>query len=148
MTGQQYLNTLIRMKDNIKFMTEKKNEIMEQAASAGGIDLSRERVQVSHTYDKIGKQVVEVAELSERIKQEQNRYLEKENEMIEKIRQLHDSNYVSVLYKIYVQQKSFDRFDRVAEETEHTLFWVNKWHDKAVKSFQMNHTEIRRSTRR
>ena len=139
MTAQQYLNTLIRMKDNIKFMTEKKNEIMEQAASAGGIDLSRERVQVSHTYDKIGKQVVEVAELSERIKQEQNCYLEKENEMIEKIRQLHDSNFVSVLYKIYVQQKSFDQ---VAEETKHTFFWVSKWHDKAVKSFQMVHTDF------
>lgn len=139
MTAKEYLNSLKHRKQKIDRLTEKRSEIMEKTASAGGIDMSRECVQVSRANDRICNAVSEMAEIDEQIEQEKIRYLEDEREVMQKIRELRDVNYVQVLYKVYVQLKSFKQ---VTEETKHTFPWVLKWHDKAVQAFEKLHEDF------
>lgn len=132
MTAKEYLNGLKYRKQRIDRLMEKRSEIMEKAASTGSIDMSRERVQVSRTNDRICNAVSEMAEIDEQIEQQKREYFEEMDSMTQRIRELRDVNYIQVLYKVYVQLKSFKQ---VAGETKHSFSWVLKWHDEAVQAF-------------
>lgn len=139
MIAVRYLESLKWQKHKIADLMDKRDTIREKAASAGSIDFSREKVQVSHTNDRLADAAVDLSELTERIEQAQAQYYDLENEIISKIRELHNLKYEKILYKVYIQ---FKAFPQIASELKHGVGWIRKLHDDAVQEFAEVHRDF------
>lgn len=120
-------------KQRINGMMEEKFKIINNLTNVGGVDYGRERVQVSYSNDRLCNAFIESFDLDEQIEQEQMKYFEEEQELVQKIRGLRNNNYIQVLYKVYVQ---FKPFNIVAKDVDHGRWWVAKYHDEAVAFFE------------
>lgn len=139
MIAVRYLESLKRQKHKIADLIDKRDTIREKVASAGSINYSQVKVQVSHNNDNLTNAVIKVTELTERIKQERAEYFSLENEIISKIRALHNTGYNLALYGVYVQMKSFRE---IADHSKHSFSWVKKHHDDGIQEFSEVHREF------
>lgn len=139
MIAVRYLESLKRQKHEIADLTDKRDTIREKVASAGSIDFSREKVQVSHTNDRLADAAVDLAELTERIEQEKGCYFSLEDEIINKIRALRTLKYEQVLYKVHIQ---FKGFPQIAKELKHGVGWIRKLYDDGIQEFSEVHREF------
>lgn len=139
MIAVRYLESLKRQKYEIVDLIERRETVRQKVASAGSINYSRVKVQVSHNNDNLTNAVIKVTELTERIEQTQAQYFSLENEIISKIRALHNTGYNLALYGVYVQMKSFRE---IADHSKHSFSWVRKYHDDAIQEFSEVHREF------
>lgn len=139
MIAVRYLESLKRQKYKITDLTERREMLYQKVASAGSINYSQVKVQTSHNNDALTSAVVKVSELTERIEQAQEQYFVLENEIISKIRGLHNLKYEQVLYKVYIQ---FKAFPEIASELKHGVGWIRRLHDDAVQEFFEVHRDF------
>lgn len=59
-------------KQHIEDMLDYRKELQERATNIGSIDISKERVQTSHTTDRVSTMVVELAELDQKIEKKKS----------------------------------------------------------------------------
>lgn len=136
---EKYFQSILDKKQHIEDMLNYRKELQERAASTGGIDISKERVQTSHTTDRVASMVVKLTELDQKVEKEKIELWAVTDECVTKIRKLRDKNYIQVLTKIYVQFKSHKQ---VAVETNHRIGWVFKKHDEAMQLFNQVHYDF------
>lgn len=139
MIAVRYLESLKRQKYKIADLIERRETLRQKVASAGSINYSQVKVQTSHNNDALTSAVVKVSELTERIEQAQAQYFVLENEIISKIRGLHNLKYEKVLYKVYIQ---FKAFPQIASELKHGVGWIRRLHDDAVQEFSEVHRDF------
>lgn len=133
LTARQYLSQLETIDETINQDLERLSEMKESAMCTGGIDYGRERVQTSAVGDKLCKDVVKYTMFDQRINDEIDRFVNAKNQIIAEIRELHNADYIKVLYKVYVQFKSLKI---TATEMKRSYNYVLDVHKKALKAFE------------
>lgn len=139
LSAKKYLSQLAVIDETINQDLERLSEMKENASRSKGIDYSRERVQTSSAGDKLCIDVTQYVMLNEEINAEIDRFVEAKQRIIKEIRELHDVNYVQVLYKVYVQFKTLTMASR---EMRRSYNYVLNVHKKALKEFEEIHKNL------
>ena len=139
LTAKKYLEQLQELDTNINQNLERLEEMKTSAASTGGIDYSRERVQTSTSGDKLCNDVTRYVTFNNEINAEIDRFVDAKNQIISEIRGLHVNHYIQVLFKVYVQFKSIKT---AATEMKMSYPYVREIHRKALKMFEETYENL------
>ena len=131
--AEKYLNTFINRKNRIYSLREKRNELFSKATGVKSVDLSRERVQVSHTSNFISDMSISLAELDEQIVKEWQQLEEDIFFLMQQLRLVRNVQYNRTLYKIYVEGKSYNQ---IAEEMNVRSNTVRTYRHKGIQAFE------------
>ena len=139
LTAEQYLSQLGTIDEAINQDIERLSEMKLNAMSTGGIDYSKERVQTSAVGDRLCSDVVRYTELDAHINAQIDKFVDAKEQIIREIRELHQVDYIKVLYRVYVQQKSLKL---TAAEMKKSYRFVRDVHKKALAAFEETHKNL------
>lgn len=132
MTAKRYLSELQLIQMEIEQLQEEREMYLEMATSIS-VRLIPVKVQTSGSVDRIGDNTSKAADLAMMIDKKINKLMEKQQEITNMIRGLHDKNYIQVLYKVYVQ---FKTIKQVAVEMKRSYTYTLELHKKALAAFE------------
>lgn len=139
LSAREYLGQLEELDINISQDLEQLEEMKRDACSTGGIDYSRDRVQTSISGDKLGGQVTRYVTFNEHINAEIDRFADAKEQIISEIRGLHDTHYIQLLFKVYVQ---FKTLKVAADEMKMSYQYVRNVHKKALAAFESTYANL------
>lgn len=132
MTAKEYLSELQLIQMEIEQLQEEREMYLEMATSIS-VRLSPVKVQTSGSVDRIGDNTSKAADLARMLDKKVNKMMEKQQEITNMIRGLHDKNYIQVLYKVYVQ---FKTIKQAAVEMKRSYTYTLELHKKALAAFE------------
>lgn len=124
---KEYLRQLHRLEVCIEQRQEELNRLRE-LIGCNAIDYG-ERVQTSPSADSIPNEVIRRVELEADISRKIERFLQLKHKIINEIQSLDNAVYVSILYKRYVEYKSYKE---IAAELKYNVSYVRQLHSKAL----------------
>lgn len=139
LSAKKYLSQLAVIDEAINQDLERLSEMKENTLCTGGIDYSRDRVQTSPVGDRLCSDVTRYTAFNEEINEEIDRFIDARERIIKEIRELHDVNYIQVLYKVYVQFKTLTMTSR---EMQRSYNFVLNVHKMALKEFEGMHKDL------
>lgn len=139
LSAREYLGQLEELDIKINQDLERLEEMKTDACNPGGIDYSKDRVQTSISGDKLGGQVTRYVTLNEYINAEIDRFVDTKEQIISEIRGLHDTHYIQLLFKVYVQFKSIRE---AAGEMKISYSYAVELHKKALKAFSETYKNL------
>lgn len=139
LSAREYLGQLEELDIKINQDLERLEEMKTDACNPGGIDYSKDRVQTSISGDKLGGQVTRYVTLNEYINAEIDRFADAKEQIISEIRGLHDTHYIQLLFKVYVQFKSIRE---AAGEMKISYSYAVELHKKALKAFSETYKNL------
>lgn len=140
MTVKKYLQQLRVLNIKIRQREEQIRELRSLAMGSGSLSSEGERVQTSIAGDKLSESVIKYIDLQAEVKQMIESYTQEQNKIISQIQSLEDSRYIEILYKRYVEFKSFEL---IACEMNYNYTWICELHGKALKAFETAETNRR-----
>lgn len=131
MTAKEYLE---RVKlENIKITQKMEQmELLQQAATSTGIDLSMDRVQ-SSSADGIPEIVMKYLRLEEEIEQEIEERESIRNEVINAIHELNDEKQIKVLYEKWIKGR---KVEDIASDFPYTVKHTWRIYTEAMKNIE------------
>ena len=114
-------------------------EIRESALSVGSIRYDKEQVQTSKSGDTLEKNVIRYLELEEQLEKESEELLNLKNKIINEIQSLDDDRFINILYKRYVEYKSYEL---IAVEMNYSFDYVKELHRDALIKFKIKHPTL------
>lgn len=127
---KEYLGQLKVLEIKIR---QKKDELESLIAESESVSINLgEKVQTS-AVNQLSEIVSKIVDLKMEIDQEVLKLLEKRNEIIELIHRLNNPLFIDVLYKRYVQYKTFED---IAEETKYSVRQIHRIHGYALSSIK------------
>lgn len=139
LSAREYLGQLEELDIKINQDLERLEEMKTDACSTGAIDYSRDRVQTSVSGNKLGGQVTRYISFNEYINAEINRFADAKEQIISEIRGLHDTHYMQLLFKVYVQ---FKNLKVAADEMKMSYQYVRNIHKKALAAFESTYLNL------
>ena len=134
MTAKEYLQQLQRLDIMINYKVKELDTLRLQIQSIGSIDYSKERVQTSPSGDaSFVKLIGRITDLEAEINAEIDKYVDKKHQIINQIHSLQNVNYISILFKRYVE---FKKFESIAIEMDFTYDHIRHLHGCALQDFQ------------
>lgn len=134
MKAKEYLQQLRRL-DTI--INQKNNELADlrmKSRSIGSVDSSKERVQTSPSGDASFVNIIgRMIDLEEEIKQETKAFVCEKHKIINQIQGLKNADYISLLYKRYVEYKSLGK---IAAEMNFSYDHIKHLHGYALIDFE------------
>lgn len=141
MKAKEYLQQLQRLDTVINQKIKEVHDLRLQAQSGGGggggggLDYSKERVQSSPSGDApFVKPICRIIDLEAEINAEIDRFVDEKHKIINQIQGLKNSDYISLLFKRYVE---FKKFETIAVEMNFTYQYVLNMHGYALKEFEI-----------
>lgn len=135
MKAKEYLQQLQRLDTVINQKIKEVHDLRLQAQSGGGLDYSKERVQSSPSGDApFVKPIRRIIDLEAEINAEIDRFVDEKHKIINQIQGLKNSDYISLLFKRYVE---FKKFETIAVEMNFTYQYVLNMHGYALKEFEI-----------
>ena len=135
MKAKEYLQQLQRLDTVINQKIKEVQDLRVQARSTGGLDYSKERVQLSPSGDApFVKPICRIIDLEAEINAEIDRFVDEKHKIINQIQGLKNSDYISLLFKRYVE---FKKFETIAVEMNFTYQYVLNMHGYALKEFEI-----------
>lgn len=131
MTAKEYLNQLKKLNCCIKNKKQELSELSEIIYTTPALDTSKEKVTTSvqnKGFDKIDNKI----DLEKEIAQQIEDFISLKHKIINDIHSLNRSEYIDILYKRYVQFKSFEE---IAVEMNYSYRHTTRIHGYALKSF-------------
>ncbi len=130
MKAKEYLQKVQRLDVVINQKMDEAVNLRLKSGSINGVDYSKQHGQTNHSLEApFVKSINRVIDLEEEID-----LLEGEkHEIINQIQNLPNSKHIEVLYKRYVE---FKTFEKVADEMNFTYQYVVELHGHALKNFQ------------
>ena len=132
MTTKDYLRQLRLLDIRIRQRQQQLSELRERAVSIGSRN-DGERVQTSSSNDKLSENIVKIVELEEKINRMIVIFEEKKDCLIGEIQSLEDDRFVELLFKKYVEFKSFEQ---IAVEMNYEYKWTCRLHGRALLAFE------------
>jgi len=140
MRAKEYLQQLQRLDTVINQKIEELDELRAMSLSTGCIDYSKERVQTSLSLDApFVRTIHRIIDLEEEINAEINKFIGKKHLIINQIQSLQNADYISLLYKRYVEYK---RFEQIAVEMNFTYQYVRELHGRSLREFESTYTNL------
>lgn len=138
MTAKEYLSELQLFNIRIEQLHEQKQMYLDMATSITAF-INPVKVQSSYQTDRMADAVSKAVDMDALIDEEINNLWRRKNEIIQQIQELHNSKYMQLLFKVYVQQKSIRGS---AIEMDMSYAYVIELHKKALSEFEKVHADI------
>ena len=132
MNAVQYLWQVKALDTKLKQREDQLKNIKQAALEAGATGFDAISVQSSAEGGRVERLVLRYLELEREIQEERVNLEEKKNEIIGQIHKLTNERYVVVLYKYFVENKSYDT---ISQELVYNYDYVKKLRIKATKIF-------------
>ncbi len=134
MKAKEYLQQLQRLDTVINQKIKELGDLRLKSQSTGSIDYSTERVQTSPSGDApFVKLICRIIDLEAEINAEIDKFIDEKHKIINQIQSLKNSDYISLLFKRYVE---FKKFEVIAVEMNFTYQYVLNMHGYALKEFE------------
>jgi len=129
MTTKEYLQQIRKLKNRVDQCIEQLDVLKSYGAKA--IDYSAVRVQTSPA-NQMEAVVIQITEEEARLNELLRQYIRQKREIVQQINSLTDERHVVILYKRYVEFKSFTI---IAKEMHYDYNWVCNLHGHALIAF-------------
>lgn len=139
MNVKKYLQQIRIFDTRIRQKRDLYNEVHESALSVGAIKYDKEQVQTSKLGDALEKNVIRYLELEEQLEKESEELLNLKNKIINEIQSLDDDRFINILYKRYVEYKSYEL---IAVEMNYSFDYVKELHRDALIQFKVKHPTL------
>mgnify|MGYP002546476161 CR=1 FL=1 len=139
LSARQYLGQLEVIDTKVQQKLEELETLMIGACGINGIDYSKDRVQTSSAGDTVGNAVTRYVSLNEEINAEIDEFADIKHKVIKEIQSLNNSNYIKVLFKVYVQYKSLKA---TADDMGISYQHVRNIHKKALEEFETMYSDL------
>lgn len=128
---KQYLEEIKAMRQAIQRLKRRRKNL-HLSVSFGGIDYSADRIQATPK-NKMEEAAVRMSERLEKLDAEIARLSIEIDDRIENIESLQNSTYRSILYKRYVEDKSWEK---ISVEMKYSYNYICNTHGKALKALE------------
>lgn len=128
----------------VKIEQKKKQleSIKEKVNSLSGPALSDVMGKKTNTYSKLESLIPEYVDLENEIKNDLLIFEKQKAEIINSIHELDDHRFIQLLFKRYVEYKSYEL---IAVEMNYTYDYVRELHKKAIVAFSITHKNTQSS---
>lgn len=134
MNAKEYLQNLKRLDTVIEQKIKELDNLKIMSTSIGSFDYSKERVQTSPDADApFVKTVEKICILQDEINREIDQFVDKKHRIINQIQELSNPKYIDVLFRRYVEYKSFET---IAVEMDLSYQYVIEIHGYALQEFE------------
>lgn len=134
MKAKEYLQQLQRLDTVINQKIKEVDDLRLKSRSVGSIDYSKERVQTSPSGDApFVKPICKIIDLEAEINAEIDKFVDEKHKIINQIQGLKNSDYISLLFKRYVEFKSLER---ICVEMNFSYDYIKHLHGYALKEFE------------
>lgn len=134
MKAKEYLQQLQRLDTVINQKIKELGDLRLKSRSTGAIDYSKKKVQTSPSGDApFVKLIGRIIDLEAEINAEIDVFVDEKHKIINQIQSLKNSDYISLLFKRYVE---FKKFETIAIEMNFTYQYVLNMHGYALKEFE------------
>lgn len=131
---KKYLMQIKLLDVKIKQKREEYESLKELTQSVGGLDYSKERVQIGFTSsDSLSNSVIRYIELEDEIKSDICKLVELRHNAIDMIHELTNEQYIEILYKRYIEYKSLEL---IAVEMNLSYDYVRHLHGQALNDLR------------
>lgn len=141
MTAKEYLQQVRSKNSEINNLMGDKEQLRELMYSFGGSP-EGERVQSSRNNDKLGSLYARLDKKEREITEKIDNLIDFKSKVSSEINQLCDGRYKEVLYKRYIQMKTWEL---IAVELNYTYNYVIQLHGQALLEFQKCHKNLLKS---
>lgn len=135
MWAKGYLTQIQMANIAIGQLENEKNELWESMISLPGLQYG-DRVQSSSIGDQIPNQISKYLEMVDKINAKKVQLSRLRHQIVWQIQALDRPEYVDLLYKKYVEDKSFEQ---IAVDMGYTYSWIKHLHKKALIAFETKH---------
>lgn len=133
MTAKQYLSQIRHLDTRINQRIREKELLQQEALSTGAIRYDKDRVQTSPDGTPRQLKLIEkAADMEAEINAMVDQMIDVRHIIIEQIQNLPDHRYVQILFKRYVEYKTFEQ---IAVDMSYTYKWVCDLHGAALDAF-------------
>ena len=132
MTAKEYLDEIGVITERIKQKEIQLECLRETAGGAAALRYDKVQIQNSPQGDMLEKKVIELIELEESILVEKVHLEKLRAQVISQIHELDDERYIKVLFKRYVEKKSYEL---IAVECSYTYDYIRELHSDAIRAF-------------
>ncbi len=140
MTAKEYLRE-IRVLDTK--ISQKEEQIANMRIPAenlmGAIRYDGDHVHVSASGSKVEELVLRYMALMEEVREEKLKYELEKQKRINEIHALNDARYIQILFKRYVEFKSYEM---MAVELSYSFDYVKELHRDALETFEKKHPTL------
>lgn len=134
MKAKEYLQQLQRLDTVINQKIKEVHDLRLQAQSGSGLDYSKERVQSSPSGDApFVKPICRIIDLEAEINAEIDKFVDEKHKIINQIQGLKNSDYISLLFKRYVEFKSLEK---ICVEMNFSYDYIKHLHGYALQDFE------------
>lgn len=134
MKAKEYLQQLQRLDTVINQKIKEVHDLRLQAQSGSGLDYSKERVQSSPSRDApFVKPICRIIDLEAEINAEIDKFVDEKHKIINQIQGLKNSDYISLLFKRYVEFKSLEK---ICVEMNFSYDYIKHLHGYALQDFE------------
>ena len=141
MKAKDYLQQLEKLDIIIDQKIKERSELRSLVTGVSGVDPSAERVQGGSLPGDTGfaKTINKIVDLEKEIDSDIDAFIDKKDEIINKIHGLQTAKYIVLLYKKYVQ---YERFEQIAVEMGYTYQYVIELHGYALQEFEKTYENL------
>jgi hypothetical protein len=137
--AQKYLQQIRVLDTKIRQKEEQIESLKLSADGAGAIRYDKDIVQVSKVDSKMESIVVQYVAIEEEVKKQKLHLEQMKQIIIDQIQELTDDRYINVLFKRYVQIKSYEL---IAVEMNYSFDYVKELHRDALEEFRLQHPTL------
>ena len=137
MQAKEYLGQVSRINRMINNKVSEITQLKEIAINISTID-TKERVQTSADFDKIGKMFAKIDEEEDKLNRLIFEYIELKNKIISQIEGISDETFYCVLFSRYVENKTFEK---IAIDMQYSFRQITRIHGKALLAFDKMYGE-------
>lgn len=138
MNAKEYLLQLARFDEEIRQKSENVQMYFDMATSIT-VSMNPNKVQTTRTNDKMSGAVEKAVDLQKKMEADVIKHMEQKNLIIEQIQGLHNTKYVQLLFKVYVQYKSVKE---AAFEMNMSYPYVRGLHRQALAEFEETYADV------
>ncbi len=140
MRAKEYLQQLQRLDTVINQKLKELDDLRAMSTSIGSVDYSKERVQTSMSGEaQFVKVIDKMIELDREISREIDTFIDEKHKIINQIQSLKNADYISLLFKRYVE---FKKFETIACEMNFTYQYVLELHGHALQNFEETYKNL------
>ena len=137
--SKEYLSQIEILDIKINQKMKELEELRLLATSTGSFDYDKERVKASGTGDNVERKIINYVSLEENINKMIKKYADLRHKIINEIQGLDKVSHIDILFKKYVENKSFDV---IAVEMKYSYSHVKYLHGEALQVFGQKYLKV------
>ena len=139
MNVKAYLQQIKVLDTKIKQKEEQIEYLKEAAGGAGAIRYDKDKVQTSCSDSKLESMIIQYMTLEQEVQEEKLKFEQARQIIINQIQELNDDRYINVLFKRYVEYKSYEL---IAVELSYSFDYVKELHRDSLDAFRIKHPTL------